>query len=52
MDVKTAFVSRYEKRVKLVEDVLKDSSSLSAEEAHTLAIRLLRTLEQIPEKVR
>jgi hypothetical protein len=52
MDMETVYVSRYEQRVKLVEDVVKDSSSLSAEEARALAIRLLRTLEEIPEKVR
>lgn len=50
--METVFVSRYAQRVKLVEDVVKDSSPLSAEEAHALAIRLLRTLEEIPEKVR
>ncbi|MEU7785565.1 DUF6307 family protein [Amycolatopsis sp. NPDC049159] len=52
MDMETGYVSRYEQRVKLVEDVVKDSSPLPAEEAHALAIRLLRTLEEIPEKVR
>ncbi len=52
MDMETVYVSRYEQRVKLVEDVVKDNSSLSGEEARALAIRLLRTLEEIPEKVR
>ncbi|WP_370964304.1 DUF6307 family protein [Amycolatopsis sp. cg9] len=45
-------MSRYEQRVKLVEDVVKDNSSLSGPEAHALAVRLLRTLEEIPEQVR
>jgi len=48
--METGYVSRYEQRVKLVEDAVKDNSPLSAEEAHALAIRLLRTLEEIPEK--
>ncbi|HEY3478884.1 MAG TPA: DUF6307 family protein [Amycolatopsis sp.] len=52
MDVEPIFVSRYEQLVKLVEDVVKDNSPLSAEEARELAIRLLRTLEEIPEKIR
>jgi hypothetical protein len=50
--METVFESRYDQRVKLVENVLKDKSSLSAEEAHVLAVRLLRTLEEVPEKVR
>ncbi|WP_436498274.1 DUF6307 family protein [Actinokineospora sp. HUAS TT18] len=50
--METVFLSRYEQRVKLVEDVVKTNSPLSAEQAHELAIRLLRTLEEIPEKIR
>ena len=46
------FLSRYEQRVNLVENTVKENSPLSDEEARTLAIRLLRTLEEIPEKMR
>lgn len=46
------YVSRYEQRVKLVQDILKASTSLSAEDSRALAMRLLRTLDRIPEKVR
>jgi hypothetical protein len=46
------FLSRYEQRVNLVENTVKENSPLSAEEARALAIRLLRTLEEIPEKMR
>ncbi|WP_329052909.1 DUF6307 family protein [Amycolatopsis sp. NBC_01488] len=50
--METVYVSRYEQRVKLVEDVVKNNSPLSDREAHGLAILLLRKLEEIPEKVR
>lgn len=46
------FLSRYEQRVNLVENTVKENSPLSDEEARALAIRLLRTLEEIPEKMR
>ncbi|MGK3201099.1 DUF6307 family protein [Amycolatopsis sp. MEPSY49] len=46
------FVSRYEQRVNLVENAVRENSPLSAEDAHALAVRLLRTLEEIPEKIR
>lgn len=46
------YVSRYEQRVKLVQDILKANTSLSVEDSRALAMRLLRTLDRIPEKVR
>ncbi|WP_162835896.1 DUF6307 family protein [Amycolatopsis orientalis] len=52
MTTNPTYVSRYDQRVKLVENVLKENSALSAEDCHVLAIRLLRALEEIPEKVR
>lgn len=52
MDTELVYLSRYDQRVKLVQDVVKDNSPLSVEESRALAIRLLRTLEEIPEKVR
>jgi hypothetical protein len=48
----TVFVSRYSHRVKLAQDVLKEHTKLSDQECHALAVRLLRTLDTIPEDVR
>ncbi|WP_198681218.1 DUF6307 family protein [Lentzea terrae] len=52
MNPEPVYVSRYEQRVKLVQDVLKGNTPLSAEESRALAMKLLRTLDRIPEKVR
>jgi hypothetical protein len=52
MTSNTVFVSLYDKRVKLVQDVLKEHTKHSDEECHALAVRVLHTLDTIPEKVR
>lgn len=52
MTQSTVFVSRYEKRVKLVQDILREETKLSEEQSRTLAIRLVHKLDTIPETVR
>ncbi|HVW42388.1 MAG TPA: DUF6307 family protein [Amycolatopsis sp.] len=52
MTSSTVYVSLYEKRVKLVQDVLKKDTKLSDEECQALAVRVLHTLDTVPEKVR
>jgi hypothetical protein len=46
------YVSPYERRVQLVADVLKGQSKLTDKECHALAVRVLHTLDTIPEKIR
>jgi hypothetical protein len=48
----TAYVSRYEKRVKLVEGIVREDTGLSPEQSHILAVRLLHTLDTLPETLR
>lgn len=52
MTSNTVFVSPYEKRVKLVQDVLKEHTKHSEKECRALAVWVLRTLDTIPEKIR
>jgi hypothetical protein len=44
--------SPYEERVELIKDTLTTNSALDDDTARSLAIRVLHTLEAIPEKVR
>ncbi|WP_216208736.1 DUF6307 family protein [Amycolatopsis aidingensis] len=46
------FVSRYDQRVKLVQDVLKEHTAHSDEQCRELAVQVLCTLDTIPEKMR
>lgn len=52
MTTDTAFLSRYDLRVKLVQDVLKDNTELSDQACQALAVRLLDTMDTIPERMR
>lgn len=45
-------MSMYERRIKLVQDVLTEDSKLSNENARDLAVRVLGVLDRIPENVR
>ncbi|HVK19788.1 MAG TPA: DUF6307 family protein [Actinokineospora sp.] len=47
-----AYLSRYDLRVKLVQDTLAANAKLSAKSAHALAVHVLNALDHIPEKVR
>ncbi|MEV5714570.1 DUF6307 family protein [Amycolatopsis mediterranei] len=52
MTTDLAFVSRYDLRVKLLRDVLKETTKLSDNACQELAVRLLHTMDTIPERVR
>lgn len=45
----TTFVSRYEKRVLFVQDVLQKNSVLSDESARDLAVKVVYAIDHIPE---
>lgn len=46
------FVSRYDFRLKLVQDILKEETKLTDKASHALAVRVVRALDTIPERVR
>jgi hypothetical protein len=45
-------VSAYERRLKMVEDVLTGRTELDGKAARDLAVHVLRALDHIPERVR
>ncbi len=47
-----AYVSMYERRIKLVQDTLTEHSKLNAKSARDLAVQVLGALDHIPERVR
>jgi hypothetical protein len=46
------FVSRYEKRVQFVKDVLTKNSKLTDKAAHRLAVQVVHAIDHIPEERR
>ncbi|WP_329045795.1 DUF6307 family protein [Amycolatopsis sp. NBC_01488] len=52
MTTDATFVSRYDLRVKLVQDVLKENTKLSATACQALAVQLLHTMDTVPERTR
>ncbi|MDX3659712.1 DUF6307 family protein [Streptomyces sp. ID05-26A] len=48
----STFTSAYDRRLKLVEDVLSGHSKLGGKSARDLAVHVLRALDHIPERVR
>ena len=52
MTTEAAFASRYDQRVRMVRDVLKESTELSDTACQALAVRLLHTMDTIPEQMR
>jgi Family of unknown function (DUF6307) len=48
----TVFVSRYEKRVKFVQDVLQKNSKLGDKASHDLATKVVYAIDHIPEESR
>lgn len=52
MTTETHVASRYVKRVKLVQGIVKEHSQLGDEAASEIAVRVLHALDTIPEKVR
>jgi len=47
-----SMMTRYEQRVKLVQDTVKAHSQLDDKAASELAVQVLHVLDKIPEKVR
>ena len=52
MTLEAPFVSRYEQRVKLIQDVVQSRTTLDDKAAFELAAEMVRTLDTIPEKTR
>lgn len=48
----STYTSAYERRLKMVEDVLTDRTKLGGKAARDLAVQVLRALDHIPERVR
>jgi hypothetical protein len=48
----TAYTSAYDRRLKLVQDVLSGRTELSDKVTRDLAVHVLRVLDHIPERVR
>lgn len=46
------FVSRYEKRVRMVQDVLRNNSKLSDNATRDLAVEVVHAIGHIPEERR
>lgn len=44
------FVSRYEKRVQYVQDVLMKNAKLTEKAAHHLAVEVVHAIDHIPEE--
>lgn len=52
MSTENVYVSRYDKRVNLVQAVLKEDTKLSEKVSQALAVKLVHTLDSVPEHVR
>lgn len=52
MTTDATFVSRYDLRIKMVRDVLKENTKLTDNDCQALAVRLLHTVDTIPERMR
>jgi len=48
----TMHTTAYERRLKMVEDVLTGRTELDGKASRDLAVRVLRALDHIPERVR
>ncbi|WP_329792172.1 DUF6307 family protein [Lentzea sp. DG1S-22] len=48
----STFTSAYDRRLKMVEDVLTGRTELGGKAARDLAVHVLRALDHIPERVR
>lgn len=52
MPAETAVLSRYDRRVQLVRDIVKAHSKLDDEAAAAIAVNVLRALDTVPETIR
>jgi uncharacterized protein DUF6307 len=48
----TTFVSRYERRVTFVQEVLRKNAKLGEKAAHELAVQVVYAIDHIPEPTR
>ncbi|MFI6096416.1 DUF6307 family protein [Lentzea sp. NPDC051213] len=48
----TIYTSAYERRLKMVQDVLTGNTALDDKATRDLAVQVLRALDHIPERVR
>ncbi|MDX8050849.1 DUF6307 family protein [Lentzea sp. BCCO 10_0798] len=48
----STYTSAYERRLKMVQDVLTGQAELDGKATRDLAVRVLRALDHIPEQVR
>ncbi|SFR27951.1 hypothetical protein SAMN04488564_11262 [Lentzea waywayandensis] len=48
----STYTSAYDRRLKMVEDVLTDRTKLGGKDARAVAVQVLRALDHIPERVR
>lgn len=52
MTPENSFVSRYERRVKIAQDVVQNRTALDDKAAFELAVHLVHVLDTVPEKTR
>ena len=52
MSVETPYVSNYQRRIQLIQDVIGDSTEDPATDSASLAERILAAIDHIPERVR
>lgn len=52
MPAENAVMSRYDRRVKLVHDIIKTRSEVDDKDAREIAVSILHALDRIPEKIR
>ena len=52
MTTEAVFASRYDRRVELVRNVLKQNTQLPDTACQALAVQLLHTMDTVPEKTR
>jgi hypothetical protein len=52
MSTEILFVSRYQQRVKVAQDVVQSRTTLDDKAAFDLAVQLVHVLDTVPEKTR
>ncbi|HVK19873.1 MAG TPA: DUF6307 family protein [Actinokineospora sp.] len=52
MKIETKFVSRYERRVRLVQDIVRKHTELDDTASAALATEMVRVIDTVPEKTR
>lgn len=52
MTTTPAFLSPYQKRLELVQRIVREDTGLSEEQSRALAVHVLHTLDTLPETIR